>query len=95
MESEGRMDPGVYRGAGILRDIRRENLRFSRGSSYFVKEWKTPAQMNFTELQRFVTDLKRRGYDVQELAVDLYARRRCPSFSLTMVIWASLLLQDG
>ncbi len=59
---------------------------FPEGPSYFVKEWKTPAQMNFTELQRFVTDLKRRGYDVQELTVDLYDKTALPIVSLTMVI---------
>ncbi|HYS06355.1 MAG TPA: LptF/LptG family permease [Candidatus Dormibacteraeota bacterium] len=63
-----------------------KSFDFPEGPSYFVKEWKTPAQMNFTELQRFVTDLKRRGYDVQELTVDLYDKTALPIVSLTMVI---------
>jgi len=61
-------------------------FEFPEGPNYFVKEWKTPAQMNITELQRFVTDLRRRGYDVQELTVDLYDKTALPIVSLTMVI---------
>jgi LPS export ABC transporter permease LptG/LPS export ABC transporter permease LptF len=59
---------------------------FPEGPGYFIKEWKTPAQMNFAELQHFVVDLKRRGYDVQELQVDLYDKTALPLVSLTMVI---------
>ena len=59
---------------------------FPEGPGYFVKEWKTPAQMNVAELQKFVKDLKRRGYDVQELSVDLYDKTAFPLVSLTMVI---------
>lgn len=59
---------------------------FPEGPGYFIKEWKTPAQMNFAELKHFVIDLKRRGYDVQELTVDLYDKTALPLVSLTMVI---------
>ena len=59
---------------------------FPEGPGYFIKEWKTPAQMNFAELKHFVIDLKRRGYDVQELQVDLYDKTALPLVSLTMVI---------
>ena len=59
---------------------------FPEGPGYFIKEWKTPAQMNFAELKHFVVDLKRRGYDVQELTVDLYDKTALPLVSLTMVI---------
>lgn len=59
---------------------------FPEEPGYFIKEWKNPAQMNFAELKRFVTDLKRRGYDVQELLVDLYDKTALPLVSLTMVI---------
>ena len=63
-----------------------KSFDFPEGPAYFIKEWKTPSQMNFTELQRFVTDLSRRGYDVQELKVDLYDKTALPLVSLTMVI---------
>ncbi len=63
-----------------------KSVDFPEGPGYFIKEWKTPAQMNFAELQRFVTGLRRRGYDVQELTVDLYDKTALPLVSLTMVI---------
>src|SRR6266704_558222 len=31
---------------------------FPEGPGYFIKEWKSPTQMNFAELKKFVTDLK-------------------------------------
>jgi LPS export ABC transporter permease LptG/LPS export ABC transporter permease LptF len=63
-----------------------KSFDFPEGPAYFIKEWKTPAQMSFAELQKFVTDLNRRGYDVQELKVDLYDKTALPLVSLTMVI---------
>ncbi|OLD64626.1 MAG: hypothetical protein AUI47_05060 [Acidobacteria bacterium 13_1_40CM_2_68_5] len=59
---------------------------FPEGPGYFIKEWKSPTQMNVAELKKFVNDLKRRGYDVQELTVDLYDKTSLPLVSLTMVI---------
>ena len=63
-----------------------KSFDFPEGPGYFIKEWKSPTQMNFAELKRFVTDLRRRGYDVQELMVDLYDKTSLPLVSLTMVI---------
>ena len=63
-----------------------KSFDFPEGPGYFIKEWKTPAQMNFGELQKFVDDLKRRGYDVQELKVDLHDKIAMTLVSLTMVI---------
>jgi LPS export ABC transporter permease LptG/LPS export ABC transporter permease LptF len=59
---------------------------FPEGAAYFIKEWKTPEQMTYSELNRFIRDLKRRGYDVQDLTVDLYGKAAFPLVSLTMVI---------
>jgi LPS export ABC transporter permease LptG/LPS export ABC transporter permease LptF len=63
-----------------------KSFQFPEGPGSFIKEWKTPAQMNVSELQRFVSDLRKRGYDVQELTVDLYDKTAMPLVSLTMVI---------
>ncbi|MFQ5876138.1 MAG: LptF/LptG family permease [Acidobacteriota bacterium] len=59
---------------------------FPERPAYFVGEWKSPQQMTFAELKGFVRDLDRRGYDVQELAVDLYDKSAIPLVSLTMVV---------
>lgn len=58
------------------------------GPSWFVKEWKTPEQMNYSELRRLVASLRERGYATQELAVDLYSKTSYPLVPLTLVIIA-------
>jgi len=63
-----------------------KSFDFPEGPGYFIKEWKSPTQMNVAELKKFVNDLKRRGYDVQELTVDLYDKTSLPLVALTMVI---------
>jgi lipopolysaccharide export LptBFGC system permease protein LptF len=42
--------------------------------------------MNFTELRRLINDLRHRGYDAQELQVDLYSKTSFPLVPLTLVI---------
>ncbi len=59
---------------------------FPEGPAYFIKEWKTPEQMTYGELRTFVGDLRHRGYDVQELLVELYGKSAFPLVSLTMVV---------
>jgi LPS export ABC transporter permease LptF/LPS export ABC transporter permease LptG len=59
---------------------------FPEEPGFFVKEWKTPEQMNYSELRRLVTDLGRRGYDTQELQVDLYSKTSFPLVPLTLVV---------
>jgi LPS export ABC transporter permease LptG len=61
---------------------------FAEGPGYFIREWKTPEQMSFTELRRFVRNLRQRGYDAQELTVDMYGKTAFPLLPLTMVIVA-------
>ncbi|HKQ98831.1 MAG TPA: LPS export ABC transporter permease LptF [Candidatus Polarisedimenticolia bacterium] len=56
--------------------------------TWFVKEWKTPEQMNFSELRRLVASLKARGYATQEMEVDLYSKTSYPLVPLTLVIIA-------
>jgi LPS export ABC transporter permease LptF/LPS export ABC transporter permease LptG len=63
-----------------------KRFAFPEGPSYFIKDWKTPEQMTYAELSSFVRDLRRRGYDVQELMVELYGKTSFPLVSLTMVI---------
>jgi len=61
---------------------------YPEGPDYFIKEWKTPEQMNFTELRKLVGNLARRGYATQELTVDLYGKTSYPLVPLTLVIIA-------
>jgi LPS export ABC transporter permease LptG len=61
---------------------------YPEGSDYFIKEWKTPEQMNFSELRKVVANLAQRGYATQELTVDLYGKTSYPLVPLTLVIIA-------
>jgi len=61
---------------------------YPEGPDYFIREWKTPEQMNFTELRKVVANLARRGYATQELTVDLYGKTSYPLVPLTLVIIA-------
>jgi LPS export ABC transporter permease LptG len=63
-----------------------KRIALAEGPTFFVKEWKTPEQMNFAELRRLVTDLRARGYDAQELMVDLYTKTSFPLVPLTLII---------
>ncbi|MCZ6696583.1 MAG: LptF/LptG family permease, partial [Acidobacteria bacterium] len=51
-----------------------------------ITEWKRPEQMSYAELSRFIKGLSIRGYNVQELTVDLHAKIALPLVSLTMVM---------
>ena len=63
-----------------------KHFDFEESPGFFIREWKTPQQMNFAELRLFVNDLTRRGYDAQELRVDLYSKTSFPLVPLTLVI---------
>jgi LPS export ABC transporter permease LptG/LPS export ABC transporter permease LptF len=56
------------------------------GPDYFKKEVRTAAQMTYPELNRYVSDLKRSGFDVSTLMVDLYRKLSFPLVSFIMAI---------
>ena len=70
----------------VFERFREKVFEFPENEGFFVKEWKKPEQMNFTELRRLVRDLGRRGYDTQELQVDLYSKTSFPLVPLTLVM---------
>jgi LPS export ABC transporter permease LptF/LPS export ABC transporter permease LptG len=56
---------------------------------YFKKEVRTDAQtaqMTYSELNRYVTDLRQSGFDVSSLMVDLYRKMSFPMVSFIMAI---------
>ena len=81
---------------GWSREFRQEGEVFERfaektidlpeGPSFFIKDWKSPEQMNYAELNHLVGDLSRKGYDTQEMRVDLYSKTSFPLVPLTLVI---------
>ena len=54
--------------------------------SYFKREVREADQMNYTELQRYVEDLRRSGFDVGRLTVDLYRKLSFPMVSFIMAL---------
>jgi len=54
--------------------------------SYFKREVRESDQMNYTELQRYVEDLRQSGFDVGRLTVQLYQKVSFPMVSFIMAL---------
>ena len=54
--------------------------------AYFKREVRESDQMNYTELQGYVEDLRRSGFDVGSLTVDLYRKLTYPMVSFIMAL---------
>jgi LPS export ABC transporter permease LptG len=54
----------------------------------FETEVKSPDQMTFAQLHRYVETIRRSGYAAEELAVKLYAKTSWPAISLVMALIA-------
>jgi len=54
--------------------------------AYFKREVREADQMNYTELQRYVEDLRRGGFDVGRLTVALYQKLSYPMVSFVMAL---------
>jgi lipopolysaccharide export LptBFGC system permease protein LptF len=59
---------------------------FREPPSYFLKEVRQSTQMNFPELRDYVGDLKKSGFDVVPLSVQLYRKFSFPLFALIMAL---------
>ena len=54
--------------------------------AYFKREVRESDQMNYTELQGYVEDLRQSGFDVGSLTVDLYRKLSFPMVSFIMAL---------
>jgi LPS export ABC transporter permease LptG/LPS export ABC transporter permease LptF len=54
--------------------------------AYFTREVREADQMNYSELQLYVADLQRSGFDVGRLTVDLYQKVSFPVVSFIMAL---------
>jgi LPS export ABC transporter permease LptG len=59
---------------------------FREPPSYFLKEVRQSTQMNFFELRDYLGDLKKSGFDVVPLSVQLYRKFSFPLFALIMAL---------
>lgn len=63
-------------------------LQYQEPPEYFALEAKRPDEMTYTELRRYIADLRRSGYAADELLVDLYKKTSWPFISLVMALIA-------
>src|SRR5262249_11430757 len=63
-----------------------KRLSLAEEPARFLGESRTPDQMSYSQLRDFIRDLRKRGYSVQELLVDLHEKAALPFVSLVMVI---------
>jgi LPS export ABC transporter permease LptG len=54
----------------------------------FATEVKTPDQMTFTQLRRYIETIRRSGYSAEELSVKLYEKTSWPFLSMVMALIA-------
>lgn len=59
-------------------------LQYPERPEYFSTEVRTPDQMTFNQLRRYIRDLKRSGYAANELTVELFRKTSWPFVSLVM-----------
>ena len=59
---------------------------FQEPPSYFLKEVRQYAQMNFLELRDYLGDLRKSGFDVVPLTVQLHKKFSFPLFALIMAL---------
>ena len=64
----------------------RMNLLEVEEKSYFLKEWKEPAQMNYGELRRYIREIEQMGFETMRFKVDLNYKISFPLVSLIMTL---------
>ncbi len=61
-------------------------LPVAEDTSYFLKEWKEPAQMSYAELSQYVQELEERSFDTVRFRVDLQYKLSFPLVALIMTL---------
>jgi LPS export ABC transporter permease LptG/LPS export ABC transporter permease LptF len=58
----------------------------NEGPNWFIHEVKQDKQMNYLELQSYIEDLQKRGFDTVQLRVQLYKKFSIPMFAFIMAM---------
>lgn len=58
----------------------------NEGPNWFIHEVKQDKQMNYLELQNYIDDLQKRGFDTVQLRVQLYKKFSVPIFAFIMAM---------
>lgn len=83
MRSFGDNDETVF--TEITKPIR---LQYAERPEDFATEVKSPEQMTFAQLRRYIDNVRRSGYSAEELTVKLYEKTSWPFLSLVMALIA-------
>lgn len=77
-----------FTGSRVTRFDQQETLRMSHGEdqNYFLKEWEEPDQMSFRELQNYIGQIEKRGFDTLRFKVDLNFKLTFPLASFIMAL---------
>jgi Predicted permeases len=78
-------DDGSTSYTPIVNPIR---LAYPERPDYFATEVKSPKQMTYAELRRYIAKLRSSGYEANELLVQLYQKTSWPFISLVMALIA-------
>lgn len=63
-------------------------LHYAETPEDFATELKTPDQMTYAQLRRYIETIRKTGYDAAELSVQLYSKTSWPAISLVMALIA-------
>lgn len=63
-------------------------LQYQERPEFFIAEVKTPDEMNFNELRRYIQELRASGYSADPLEVRLYEKTSWPFISFVMALIA-------
>jgi len=77
-----------FSGSGITRFDKQETLQMSHGEDedYFLKEGEEPDQMSYRELQDYIGQIEKRGFETLKFKVDLNFKLTFPLASFIMAL---------
>jgi len=77
-----------FSGSRVALFDKQKTIRMSHGedSDYFLKEWEEPDQMNYRELQDYIGQIEKRGFETIKFKVDLNYKLTFPLASFIMAL---------
>jgi lipopolysaccharide export LptBFGC system permease protein LptF len=77
-----------FSGSGITSFDKQKTLQISHGEdeNYFLKEWEEPDQMSYRELQDYIGQIEKRGFETLKFKVDLNFKLTFPLASFIMAL---------
>jgi LPS export ABC transporter permease LptG len=77
-----------FTGSRVTKFDTQKTIRISHGedSNYFLKEWEEPDQMSYRELQDYIGQIEKRGFETIKFKVDLNFKLTFPLASFIMAL---------